>query len=214
MERSKVNNELVISYLTLRKVIGILGVLFPFVLALGAAIVFHDGLARSLSHYYYSGMRDVFVGTLCAIGLFLLSYKGYTREDDRAGDLGCVFAVGVALFPTHATPEDHGIVGYIHLIFATLFFLTLIYFSLVLFTKTSPIVAMTVQKNLRNKIYKACGYTMAICIILIAIYKFLPSAAASRLESLKPVLLLEAIAILAFGISWLVKGGSLLADET
>lgn len=45
--------------------------------------------------FYHTGMRNVFVGTLCAIGFFLLSYKGYESSDDIAGDLGCVFTLRI-----------------------------------------------------------------------------------------------------------------------
>ena len=86
-------------------------------------------------------MRNVFVGTLCAIAVFMLSYRGYGRSDDVAGDLACVFAVGVALFPTTPPGEPsqmEKLVGAIHLGFAAVFFLTLAYFSLILFTKTDP----------------------------------------------------------------------------
>ena len=212
-ERSTSKNELVISYLLLRKIIGILGISFPFGLTLGAVIIFHTGLNDSISHYYYTGMRDVFVGTLCIIGFFLLSYKGYTFRDDLFGDLGCIFAVGVALFPTHETPDEHGIIGYLHLGFATLFFLTLIYFSLVLFPKTNPDREMTERKKLRNKIYKICGYTMAVCIALIVIYKLPLGGIMSSLEVYRPVFVLETIAVIAFGISWLTKGDGLLGDK-
>ena len=89
-------------------------------------------------------MRDVFVGTLCVIGFFLLSYrpttafKEYEGPDNVVGNWACLFAVGVALFPTtpdNPAPGDPRFIGYIHLTFATLFFLSLIYFSLFLFTK-------------------------------------------------------------------------------
>jgi hypothetical protein len=161
-------------------------------------------------------MRDVFVGTLSVIGFFLLSYKGYERSDDIAGDLGCVFAVGVALFPT--TPDGTAasgarLIGYVHLAFAALFFLTLIYFSLFLFTKTDPNKSPSRRKLQRNKVYKACGYTMGICILLIAIYSFLPDTMASLLEAYKPVYWLEALAVLAFGISWFTKGEAILKDK-
>jgi hypothetical protein len=89
-------NALIISYLTLRKAIGILGAALPFVLAIGAAVLFMTGIQDSISAYYYTGMRNVFVGMLCATGFFLLSYKGYERKDSIAGNLGCLFAVGVA----------------------------------------------------------------------------------------------------------------------
>ena len=76
--------SLVFSYLTLRKTIGILGTSFPFVLYLGALIIFRTGIQSSISSYYHTGMGDVFVGTLCVIGFFLLSYKGYKRIDNVA----------------------------------------------------------------------------------------------------------------------------------
>jgi hypothetical protein len=215
---NKLGNErsLVFSYLALRKAIGLLAIAFPFVVSLGALILFQTGIQSSISSYYHTGMRDVFVGTLCAIGFFLLSYKGYERSDDIAGDLGCVFAIGVALFPI--TPDGAAasgarLIGYVHQAFAALFFLTLIYFSLFLFTKTGPNKSPSKRKLQRNKVYKACGYTMGICILLIAIYSFLPSKMASLLEEFEPVYWLEALAVLAFGISWFTKGEAILKDE-
>ena len=206
--------SLVFSYLSLRKAIGILGTSFPFVLYLGALIIFRTGIQSSISSYYHTGMGDIFVGTLCVIGFFLLSYKGYKRVDNIAGDLGCVFAVGVALFPTSSAASGSArFIGYIHLAFAALFFLTLIYFSLCLFTKTDPARPPTRRKLLRNKVYKACGFIMSFCILLIFIYSFLPREAASHIQVLNPVFWLEAIAVVAFGVSWLVKGEAILKDE-
>ena len=209
----KSKNALVISYLTLRKIIGLLGISFPFVLSLGAVIFFQTGLQSSVSKYYHTGMGAVFVGTLCVIGFFMLSYKGYDRRDDLAGDLACIFAVGTALFPTHQTPDAKDVIGYIHFAFAGLFLVTLIYFSLFLFPKTDPEIQPTKKKLLRNKVYKVCGYLMSICIVLIVIYYLLPDAVASAIEGYKPVFWLEAIAVVAFGISWITKGEAILKDE-
>jgi len=75
-EELKRRNALIISYLSLRKAIGFLGILLPFVLYFGALIIFGTGLQTSISGYYHTGMRDVYVGTLCVIGFFLFSYKG------------------------------------------------------------------------------------------------------------------------------------------
>ncbi len=212
-ERERDEEAMVLSYLTLRKAVGLIGILFPFVLALGAVIFFSTGLRSSISDYYYTAMGDVFVGTLCVIGFFLFSYKGYERSDDIAGDLACIFAVGVALFPTgpeDPAPGDSLLIGYIHFVFAALFFLTLIYFSRFLFTKTDPTRTPTSQKVKRNKVYKACAYIMALCIILIVIYFRLPEG--SPVEAYKPVFWLEAIAVVTFGVSWLTKGGAILKD--
>ncbi len=208
-------NALVISFLALRKAIGILGVLLPFAVSLGALIIFQTALRPSISAYYYTGTRDVFVGTLWAIGFFLLSYKGYERADARAGNLGCIFAVGITLFPTGPEFDASGAakwIGYLHIAFAALFFATLIYFSLCQFTKTDPQKPPTKKKLLRNMIYRVCGYTMAACILLIAAFYLLRDQAAA-LESYQPVFWLEAIAIVAFGISWLTKGEAILKDR-
>lgn len=210
------NTSLIFSYLALRKTIGILGIALPFVLYFGALLVFQTGIQSSLSSYYHTGMRDVFVGTLFVIGFFLFAYNGYDLADKIAAYVACIAAVGLALFPTEpggATATNAVTTGYIHLGFAAIFFLALIYFSLFLFTKTNPFKAPTRKKLQRNKVYRVCGVTMAICIVLIVIYFLIPGETASRLKALRPVYWLEAIAIVAFGVSWFVKGEAILKDE-
>jgi hypothetical protein len=208
--------SLVFSYLELRKAIGILGIALPFVVALGGLILFQTGLQSSISAYYHTAMGDVLVGTLFAIGFFLLSYRGFDRRDGIAGDLACIFFVGVALFPTAPQGEVTDIdrlVGYAHMVFTALAFGALIYFSLYLFPKTAPGVPPTKRKLQRNRVYKACGYIMAVCLVLIGVNFLLPSDIASSLAGLRPVFWLEAIAIWAFGISWFTKGEAILKDE-
>ena len=41
-------------------------------------------MLESISSYYHSVMRDIFVGSLCAVGTFLISYRGYDKRDNRA----------------------------------------------------------------------------------------------------------------------------------
>jgi hypothetical protein len=213
-------SPLLISYMTLRKTIGVLGTTLPFIVSLGGLIIFQTKLQGSISSYYYTGMRDVFVGTLWAIGIFLFAYKGYDRIDNMTGNLACIFAIGITLFPT--TPEgpdiivtnNARIIGYVHMGFAALFFGTLSYFSLVLFTKTQKNSAspMTARKQQRNAVYVVCGYIMLVCIVLMAIYSFLPSQSVAFLSSAHPIYWLEALAIVAFGVSWLIKGETILKD--
>ncbi|MFF0147833.1 hypothetical protein [Amycolatopsis sulphurea] len=47
-------------------------------------------LLGSLSSYYYGDLRNVCV--LCAIGVFLISYRGYGFIDDIAGNVAGVAA--------------------------------------------------------------------------------------------------------------------------
>ena len=217
MSKSNGNaTSLVFTYLEVRRTIGILGLLFPFILLIGALILFQTGIQSSISNYYHTGMRDVFVGMLFVMGFFLFAYKGYERSDNIAGNLACIFAVGVALFPctpdTGPTIIDH-IIGYVHLAFAILFFLTLIYISLFLFTKTNPDKPPTKRKLQRNTVYRICGYAMIVCIALIFVYLILPDPIASFFEPLNPVYWLETFTVLAFGASWFTKGEAILKDE-
>jgi hypothetical protein len=199
---------LVVSYLTLRKAVGILGIALPVLLAVGCLVVGQcDGLEPSISDYYGTPMRDLFVGLLFAIGLFLFSYRGYDRRDEVAGKLGCCLAMGVALFPTTSTTAW---VHDAHLVFAAALFLTLAWFSLFQFTQTAKDVPPTLKKLQRNRIYRTCGIVMLACVASIALYKgFLANTA---LAGLNPVFWLESLALWAFGFSWLTKGEFILQD--
>ncbi|MCH7496510.1 MAG: DUF998 domain-containing protein [Candidatus Marinimicrobia bacterium] len=215
IERSKTANALIFSYLTLRKIIGILAISFPVVLFLGAVIFFQTGLQSSVSSYYHTGMGDVFVGTLFAIGFFLLSYKGYLPIDDLVANIASVSAVGLALFPTTLDNPAEGaatFIGNIHFAFAALFLICLVYFSLVLFTKTDPEKTPSPRKLQRNMVYRVCGYIMSLCILLIAIYFLILDGPESPLAAYQPVFWLEAIAVMVFGISWLTKGEVIWKD--
>ena len=213
-QQSGPQDPLVLSYLELRKAVGIIGFALPFVLAFGKILVEGLGIQSSIRGYYYTDLRNVFVGSLCAIGVFLMSCRGYDRKDRIAGSVACVFAIGVALFPTtpyvDATSQDK-LIGALHWSFAALLFLTLAYFSLALFTKTAPDKAPTPQKLQRNIVYRACGCTILACIFLIAVVALPPVK--TLVERLSPVFWLESLAIVSFGVAWLTKGETILKDQ-
>jgi hypothetical protein len=213
-QQSGPQEPLVLSYLGLRKAVGIIGVALPFVLAFGKLLLQGPGIQDSISGYYYTVMRNVFVGSLCAIGVFLMSCRGYDWKDEFAANLACAFAIGVALFPTTpysgATSRDE-FIGKLHLSFAVFLFLTFAYFSLALFTKTAPDKTPTPRKLQRNIVYRVCGYTILACILLIAVVALTPVR--YLVERLTPVFWLESAAIVAFGVSWLTKGETILKDQ-
>jgi hypothetical protein len=213
-QQSGPQEPLVLSYLSLRQAVGIIGCALPFVLAFGKTLLQGPGIQSSISGYYYTDMGNVFVGSLCAIGVFLMSTRGYDRKDEIAGRLACAFAVGVALFPTTpdmAATSQEDIVGDVHLSLAALLFLTLAYFSLVLFTKTAPDKKPTGRKLQRNIVYRVCGYTILACILLIVVVKLPPVKTLAAW--LTPVFWLESVAVVAFGVSWLTKGETILKDR-
>lgn len=152
-------------------------------------------------------MRGWLVGTLWAIGVFLLSYKGHKRGENLAGDLACVFAASASLLPTAQegeTSKSALLIGHIHEAFAFLFFLMLIIFSVFLFTNTEE--PLPSAKRHRNWVYKVCGCVISICLVLSAVLTGLSDRGTFVLDGLNPVFWLETIAIEAFGISWFIKG--------
>ena len=175
---------------------------------LGVFIIFKgEIIQKSISHYYHTGMGNVFVGALCAVALFMFFYSGYDKWDDWAGNVAAIFAIGVAWFPTTEVGSSD-LTGKIHLAFATLFFLTLAIFSLLLFTRkgSNP----TQQKLTRNRIYVICGLIMIACLVAIPIYlNFIQN----DYHGSGFVFWAETIALVAFGVSWLTKGGTLYPDK-
>lgn len=214
-EASKPKNPVVLSYLALRKAVGYVAVGLPFALAITWWFVHgHHRLQSSISAYYYTGMRNLFVGSLCAISMFMLCCRGYDLQDEIAGIFSAFCALCVAFLPT--TPEYNpteiqGEIGDAHYVFAALLFLTLAYFCLALFTKSSHPETMTRNKRRRNNIYIGSGYAILASIALIVISKI--PAVHSRVENLDLVFWFETTALIAFGIAWLTKGEAFLKDE-
>lgn len=203
-----------ISHMTLRKLLGSLGFLMPFILVIGVIVLKEDTILRpSISDYYYSGMRDVFVSILAAFGLFLFTYRGYEspklwKKDNLFTNAAGVCAILVALFPTDqaACPWTCKI----HFGAAVAFFAILSYISLVLFTRSNKDPEdRDWRKVTRNRIYRVCGATMIVCLVILAYY-FLADPSGWPENT---VFIFEALALWAFGISWLVKGEAVLGDK-
>ncbi|MEJ8279277.1 DUF998 domain-containing protein [Pseudonocardia spirodelae] len=200
----------VLSYIGLRRSVGVIGILLPFVLVAGDLLLGGDGLRDSISRYYYSPVRDVFVGALCAVGVFLFCYR-YERPDDRLANVTGTAAIAVALLPTRPdgpATTAQVVVGYLHLLSAGVFFAGLAWFCLVLFTRGG---SGTRGKRARNVVYRVCGATIVACLVLAALdAAAVPDAVAERFHTL---FWLEAVAILAFGVAWFVKGDTILTDS-
>jgi len=179
----------------------------PVILILGNWIINGGPSIRSsISVYYYSNMRNVFVGILFAVALFLSSYIGHKGIDNFLGKLGACFAVGMALCrcePDKPAIDMHPFLSNMHLVFAGLFFLVLFIISFFLFTKSDkePYERHILKKR-RNRLYRTCGGIMVLSMAgIIVIDKFFP-----ELKPYNPEFWLEFVALFAFGVSWLTKG--------
>jgi len=194
-----------------RRLIGVLGLLLPALLYLLAGLRPTAGLEPwwlldSVSAYYYTGAVGVFTGILFALALFLLTYPGYhgVLADRLLGWLGGSAALGVALFPTGAPgtlPEPTWWAPWVrtvHYLSAVLLFVAFILFAIWLFRKSDIPLRRDrpPDKRWRDDICLGCGLVMIGAVLW----------AASSIITGRPILVPEAIAIVAFAVSWLIKG--------
>ncbi len=190
----------------LRLGVGVLGFLLPIALPLGNSLTSaRIALLDSMSASYYTHMRNVFVGGLCAVGVFLICYR-HDRREDRLSSVAGVLAIGVALFPTEPpsvlVPHPSGVqttVGMLHLAFAAGLFGVLGYFCLRLFAD-SPAAGR--RRPARDWVYLVCGWVIVAGVLTVAVAGVLHLA---RDWPLTLPYLGEAVSVFAFGVAWLVK---------
>jgi hypothetical protein len=203
-ERLADDNKVLLSqhtqtYMRLRRAVGLIGILLPFVLMLGNYLIFKGPIVlRSISRYYHSDMRNVFVAALCAVALFMFFYSGYGRRERWAGILAGSLTLGVVFFPTTlAGPTD--LIGGLHYACAGLLFLLLAWISLFHFPRKRP----GVVKQVTDVVQVICGVLMIACVAAIGLYY-----AFYRVEGRDTcfVFVAETVALVAFGTSWLTEG--------
>lgn len=192
-----------------RQLIGYIGLVLPFLLVFIA--IARDGVAQwekleSISAYYYTGGVAAFVGMLVALALFLFTYRGYAnryhRFDRAAAVIAAIAALGVAFFPTKAPDGVTALAwwapwyGRLHHISTIVLFLMFAVFALWLFRITPEGENAAPDKRTRNHVYLACGVAILVCI----------AWAGWEAKSGRPIFWPESIALVAFAVSWLVKG--------
>lgn len=219
------HNDLVINYLRLRQALGWMGISLPIILII-CSYAWNGNLEASISNYFYTVFRDIFVVILCCMALFLFTYKGYDKIENRvtnlAGTLGFITAFAATSFKHDITlpaydvvdklkpytkvpletsykiipSPDHDYIGYIHLGCAASFFLCFAYLSFFRFSKS--------DNPKKNRLFKTCGI-----IIFIVILSLLPGIL-DRFETFYNenhlIFWGETICLWVFGLSWLVKG--------
>jgi Na+/H+ antiporter NhaD/arsenite permease-like protein len=215
--RQTSDGSLLISYLTLRALIGAFGLL-PLLVPLIAKCGPDGSWQQSLSAYYHTTARDVLVGPLFVVGLFLISYKGFDRLDTRSSSLAGVAALFVAVFPCSRDQHPNAAVRLgafqwpetvsndIHVVSAAVLFLTLAFISRCLFTKTDPKLSMTREKKWRNVVYRWSAVFMVGAIVWMAFWHIYLHG---NVSSIRPTFIGETVALVAFGFSWLTKGEAL-----
>ena len=215
---AETTDPLVLSYIGIRRAIGISGLALPVALGPGGwllGIPFQD----NMSSYYYTPLRDVFVGTLCAIGIFLFCYRGHDAIENWTANFGCLSALGLALFPIDAgsePPFQRTPIGYLHTLSGGVFFLTLAVYSLYHFPRPGDDEpAADVQAGRpserhvrqRNLVYLASGLTILLSMVAMGAYLFLlPDDWRAACDRWNLLFWMEWVAVWAFASAWLTKG--------
>jgi hypothetical protein len=212
--------HVLISYKNLRRLIGILGLSLP-VICLAGPLFFKYPVQPSISHCYYTNVRDVFIGIMIGVSMFLVTYDGYNKVDDWITNITGVFGFGIALCPCFCFSSTVSQVGFlnlspslsdtIHITSAVLFFLLLAINSIFLFTKSDGRGSMTKNKKRRNVLFVTCGIVILLSLLALLLLRL--RLGEIEFNNSPIVFIIESVMLVAFGISWLVKGETLWRDK-
>ncbi|MGI5238016.1 hypothetical protein [Dactylosporangium sp. CA-139066] len=203
------------SYLLMRAVIGFIGLALPFLLVLGDLALENGKIRGSLSEYFYTGMRDVFVGSLFVTGLFLVTYKVFEHNlDNLLSIVAGVGALGVALFSTDRpkgatlalTPLQErlgeGPVATVHYVSAAVFIICLgiisLYFGIREGRRTQ--LRGRLSPQFWRRFHFTCAAGVGVAVVFIAVAELTGWLDAYAL------IIGETLATISFGASWLMKG--------
>lgn len=199
------------TYLSLRWGVGTIGIVLPFLLWGGGALLDREPLRGSMSAYYYSPhLRDVFVGGLIAIGLALVLYRGFSRAEDWALNVAGALAAGVALVPT-TPPDSTGEPGIsLHGTLAVAFFACIAYVCVFRASDTLSLIRDVREARRLRRIYGALGFGMVISPALAAVLTLLFQVPE---EESTLTFFLEAVAVWIFAAYWVLKSRELRRTE-
>ncbi len=191
------NENVVFDYRLLRLLMGLIALSIPFTVTL----VSGEKLS-SISASYYTDAQDVFVGSLFIVGAFLFAYNGHTWMESLASKIASLSAIIAALFPTSCDTCSSSTVSTIHLFAAGSLFLILAYFCFVPFQRNTR--GATGKKGRRSIIYFMCGAIMLSSMLALVIAR--QTLTPGEISNLRIMFYTEAIALVAFGVAWIVSG--------
>ena len=198
------------TFLLLRKAIGWIGTLLPIVVIVGDAAFSAGPLPNSLSDYYYTPMRNILVGALCVLGVFLLLYDVSVRVDRWITNAAGIGVLGVAFLPgsppvPHLTTSQE-VIGNLHVFFASIAFLGLAATMWRFGYAVSDGPDAPPPSPRGSVFYRASACVMLGFVLLSGVAILLPLSIQNSTLAIYDT---EAVAIFTFGISWLVKGKAL-----
>ncbi|MCH8908553.1 MAG: hypothetical protein IH840_15815 [Candidatus Heimdallarchaeota archaeon] len=206
----------------IRRTIGAIGAFSPLFFVCANFFLFGETkIPGSISQYYHTDLRDLYVGIHLTLGILLITYKGYDRRDGLTTSAAGFLSIIVAFLPTTPSGELRTSTGFIHIISLSLFFYIQIFIVLVLFRRTFPFylyssetesvhLELAIFKRRRNVIYTTSG-TMIFAITSISLISLLAIDRDVLFGVSVDILnyFFESLLYIAFGLAWLVKGGGI-----
>jgi hypothetical protein len=191
-----------LSYAAIRRVIGLAGLALPIVLGSAAAVDGH--LKGSISAYYYSDLRDYFTGTMCVIGVFLFCYRFRAPHIEAwLAKLAGIAALGVAFF--HTSPGGH-VSHAVQLRSDVLFASATVLFAIlgdISYQFFPSAESREEQRVHERRFYRGCG---VVIWSGIAGYALVGNIFRGFCRDHPVLFWVETVCVLAFSLSFLVKG--------
>jgi hypothetical protein len=204
------------AFLWLRTLVGALGIALPVVVILVDKFVFEESPfpRGSVSVYYYSGVRDLFVAILSATGVFFIAYKVSEKTLENTLSLAAgALALLIPLFPTLRPSKDIPLtplqkllgdhtVWVVHFVASAGFLLSLMGISFMFGWRERGRERRQGQRfspTFWSRYHFICAAAMALALIWII-------ATLSAHWPPDALLAGEWVTAWAFGASWLMKG--------
>jgi hypothetical protein len=157
---------------------------------------------RSISESYYHGdnARNVLVGFLFAIAAFLFAYNGSRNLERYLSKVAAIAAICIAMFPCgcEVNHRIYNTAAMIHLIAAAIMFSILAIFCRIFYQHA--MAKGHVEARRRAGIYAMSGLSIVAAMVVAVLGKNM-----AVLGQMFPNLIwwCEAVALVAFGVSWL-----------
>jgi hypothetical protein len=207
----------------LRLGVGVIGILLPIAIIVGNWVLDDKVIVpSSISGSYYTSTRNLFVGALCALGVFLIGYR-HTERQNRCTWFAGACALVVAFAPTAPSPPETepAWINYLHHAAAGALIFTLGLFCWVVFADyaqpgEAPPESLSerlkawwtsardkLKRDPQGRLYLICGFLVFAAGALALYTGVWPTSWSTGWQSLY---LFETVAVIAFGVAWIVAG--------
>jgi hypothetical protein len=186
------------AYFSLRLGIIVVSFLLPLVLSFGGQLAGVE-LKPSLSDYYFAEkdwLRDWFVGSLCAVGLFLYAYKGYGNIENAGLNIAGFLGIATALIPCAC--NDPARQTSLHGAVAVSFFAVMAFVCIWCAPETLGLMRDGPKKEMFRNAYRVIGAAMVVAPLI-----------AYGISGDWKTFFAEAAAIYSFAVYWSVKSWEL-----